>query len=314
MPKKRSKNVALVLASGGAKGYAHIGAIETLISRGYNIKSVTGCSMGSLVGGMYAAGKLKETREIMLSVDFAKYFALLDFNILNWDGLLKGDKVVEQLRAIAPGSRIENLAIPFRAIATDITHDRETVFESGDLIDAIRASISMPGVFKPMRIGGTEYIDGGVMDPLPLSHAIRSEDDLLVAVDVNAHTAPQCARPASLISKMEMLSGSVDSLRDTIPPLGRSILDAVMSKAKGIAEKADKNASHAKSTITKILSEYTQLSIVSLTDMALRITPPDIHVAIPHNQFSTFDFANAANIIEEGSRRMEAALNTYERE
>lgn len=310
MKNRKSKNVSLVLASGGAKGYAHIGAIETLLSRGYNIKSVTGCSMGSLVGGMFAAGKLEETREMMLSVDFAKYFELLDFNLFNWDGVLKGDRIIALLRSIATESKIESLPIAFRAVATDITHGREAVFDRGDMFDAIRASISMPGVFKPMRIDDIEYIDGGVMNPLPLSHAIRSENDILVAIDINGHA--DSYGTGHTVS--DSLLGNIATLRTHVPPRWASMLDNVMDKAKDISREMEENATHKKSHITKILTRYTNLSIVALTDMALRITPPDIHVAIPHNLFSTFDFANASKIIDEGRKRMEAALDAYERE
>ncbi|MCQ7926318.1 patatin-like phospholipase family protein, partial [Salmonella enterica] len=224
MPHPKSKNVALVLASGGAKGYAHIGAIEALQDRGYNIKSVTGCSMGSLVGGMYAAGKLNEARDLMLSVDFKKYFSLLDLNFSLLDlnicrtGLLKGEKIIELLREMAPDSQIGSLTTPFRAVATDITHARETLFTSGDLFDAIRASISIPGVFRPMRIGDSEFIDGGVMDPLPLSHAPRTHGDILVAVDINAHPDPAYNK-TSIPQKLTALFDTVSTKMDTVPQL-----------------------------------------------------------------------------------------------
>lgn len=314
----KSKDVALVLASGGAKGYAHIGAIEALQARGYNIKSVTGCSMGSLVGGMFAAGKLQETKELMLSVDFYKYFRLLDLGFSK-DGLLKGDKVMNLLREIAPGSQIETLPTPFRAVSTDITHGREVLFDHGDLFDAIRASISIPGVFKPMRIDGAEFIDGGVMDPIPLQFAPRAEGDILVAVDINAHPDPAYDNHStSLAQRADTLLDTLEQKSDTIPqiannPWARDMLTKVRGKAKEMASEAAVSANKAKSAVTHVLAQYTNLSLVALTDMALRITPPDIHVAIPINRFSTFDFANAAEIIEDGRQRMNAALDDYEK-
>lgn len=318
MPNSKSKDVSLVLASGGAKGYAHIGAIEALQDRGYNIKSVVGCSMGSLVGGMFAAGKLQETKELMLKVDFKEYFRLLDLNF-SWDGALKGDRVINMLREIAPNSQIENLPIPFRAVATDITHGRETLFESGDLFDAIRASISIPGVFRPMRIGDSEFIDGGVMDPIPLQYARRTEGDILVAIDINAHPDPAYDRHTSLATKVETILDNVSERKDTIPPITNNprindLLNRALDKAKEMTAEAEESAVKAKSAITRVLAQYTNLSLVALTDMALRITPPDVHVAIPINRFSTFDFANAAEIIDDGRQRMDAALDAYEKE
>lgn len=181
-----SKDVALVLSSGGARGLAHIGAIEELEAQGYRISSIAGCSMGALVGGVYAAGKLKELRELMKSVDKWKMLSLADISF-SLDHIVKGDKVVETLRSLIADVKIEELPIPFCAISTDWERGEEVVFREGSLLEAIRASISLPALFNPRQSNGQILIDGGVMNPLPLNRVVRKEGDLLVAVDVSGH-------------------------------------------------------------------------------------------------------------------------------
>lgn len=181
-------NVALVLSSGGARGIAHIGVIEELLERGYTITSVSGASMGSLVGGIYAAASFEGIlafQEWLSVIDKKKMFDLMDFT-LSWDGLVKGDRVVKALTRLIPDRYIEDLHIPYSAVATDILTGEEVVFEKGKLFDAIRASISIPSVFKPYKLDNRILVDGCVCNPLPLSRIRRRKGDLLVAADVCA--------------------------------------------------------------------------------------------------------------------------------
>ena len=173
-----------MLASGGSRGLAHIGAIEVLEERGFEITSVSGASMGALVGGVYAAGGLDAFKEWMKTVDRMKVFNLMDFTIGN-GGFVKGERVIDELKSIIPDRRIEELPVHFAAVATDILHRREVVFDSGSLYDAIRSSISLPSVFTPNRIGDMLLIDGGVVNPVPVNRVPRTPGDILVAVDLN---------------------------------------------------------------------------------------------------------------------------------
>ena len=150
--KKEGKpNVALVLSSGGARGYAHIGAIEALEERGYHITAVAGASMGSLIGGMYCLGQLAEVKEWLFSLTRRDVVSLLDFT-LSTNSLLKGDKVIRTLKEMVPDTPIESLPIPFRAIAADLVTQREVVFSKGSIYRAIRSSISMPSILKPIKV------------------------------------------------------------------------------------------------------------------------------------------------------------------
>ena len=178
------RDVALVLSSGGARGLAHIGAIEELEAQGYRIRSIVGCSMGAIIGGMYAAGKLAEYKEWMQTIDKKKILSLLDITF-SLDHLVKGEKIIEAMKEIVPDVKIEDLPIPFKAVATDWEKGQEVVFSKGSLYEAIRASISMPLFFDPVKKGGTTFVDGGILNPLPLNISKDMPGDIVVAVNVS---------------------------------------------------------------------------------------------------------------------------------
>ncbi len=185
MEKMEKRRVALVLAGGGARGVAHIGAIEELESQGYEIAAVAGTSMGALVGGMYASGHLGAFRDWMCSLDKYRVFGLVDFT-LSSEGLVKGERVIHAMQELVPEVQIEQMPLPFAAVAADLLTGREVVFDRGGLYEAIRASISIPSVFRPVHRDGMVLVDGGTVNPLPLNRVRREEGDLLVAVDVSA--------------------------------------------------------------------------------------------------------------------------------
>lgn len=180
------KDVALVLSSGGARGLAHIGAIEELEAQDYHISSVAGCSMGALIGGVYAAGKLKEFREWMKTIDRKKMLELTDFSF-SLSHIVKGTRIIEAIMEFVPDMPIEDLPIPFCCVATDWKTGREIVFNKGSLFEAIRASISLPSFYEPVQKDGMILIDGGVVNPIPLNRVKRKAGDILVGVDVSGH-------------------------------------------------------------------------------------------------------------------------------
>ena len=181
----KKRRVALVLAGGGARGVAHIGAIEELESQGFEISAVAGTSMGALVGGMYASGHLEPFKEWMCALDRYKVFSLVDFT-LSSEGLVKGNRVIEAMKQLVPDVNIEQMPTPFAAVAADLLTGREVVLDRGGLYDAIRASISIPSVFRPVHQDGMVLVDGGTVNPLPLNRVRREKGDMLVAVDVSA--------------------------------------------------------------------------------------------------------------------------------
>ena len=160
----RKQDVALVLSSGGARGLAHIGAIEELEANGYRISSIAGSSMGALIGGVYAAGKIKEFREWMKGIDRKKMLELTDFS-LSLNHIVKGTRIIEAIMEFVPDVPIEDLPIPYCAVATDLKAGKEVVFSKGSLFKAIRASISLPSFYEPVERDNMILIDGGVINP-----------------------------------------------------------------------------------------------------------------------------------------------------
>lgn len=275
------QQVSLVLSSGGARGLAHIGAIEELESSGYEIHSVVGCSMGSLIGGLYATGHLKEVTEWFRSLTTQEMLKLVDVS-LHSDSLVKGEKVINRLKEIVPDQNIEDLPIPFRCVATDIHHGRQVVFDHGSLYDAIRASISIPMIFRPVPYEDTELVDGGLLNPLPVDLADRQYGDKLVVVNVSAVN---------------------DTLEES------SLLEPRKAKGKiGKLEKMITSKWASSSNLLSMMLQTTNLMIQQNTALTLRCYKPDILVNIPMNRLGDFDYDRAADLIEIGREAMHNAL------
>ena len=178
------KSVSLVLGSGGARGYAHIGVIKELIKNDYEIKSISGSSIGALVGGLYAAGKLEEYEEWISNFDIFDILKLVDFSFSS-NGMINGDKVFNKIEEMIGDVNIEDLDISFTATATDIKNRKEVWLQKGSLKDAIRASISIPTIFTPIILNNKELFDGGILNPIPIVPSISEFTDLVIAVDLN---------------------------------------------------------------------------------------------------------------------------------
>ena len=177
------QSVSLVLGSGGARGYAHIGAIEELVKK-YDIKSISGSSMGALIGGLYACGKLEEYKNWVLGLDALDVVKLLDFSFSK-GGILRGEKVMKIVEKMIGDVLIEDLDIPYTAVATDILKDKEVWLQEGKLIDAIRASVAIPSLLRPVKIDNRYLIDGAVLNPLPIAPTLSDNTDLTIAVSLN---------------------------------------------------------------------------------------------------------------------------------
>jgi len=177
------QSISLVLGSGGARGYAHIGAIEELVKK-YDIKSISGSSMGALIGGLYACGKLEEYKNWVLGLDALDVVKLLDFSFSK-GGILRGEKVMKIVEKMIGDVLIEDLDIPYTAVATDILKDKEVWLQEGRLIDAIRASVAIPSLLRPVKIDNRYLIDGAVLNPLPIAPTLSDNTDLTIAVSLN---------------------------------------------------------------------------------------------------------------------------------
>lgn len=183
MDKPAAKTVSLVLGSGGARGLAHIGVIQVLEEKGFKIKSIAGCSAGALIGGIYAAGKLPEYEEWVRKIRRFDMINLLDIAWVG-GGLVKGDKVIRIMRDLVGERLIEDLPIPFTAVATELESGREVWLSEGPLFDAIRSSCSLPIFFTPSKFRGTMLVDGGVVNPVPIAPVFDDHTDITIAVNL----------------------------------------------------------------------------------------------------------------------------------
>ena len=284
--KKERKEVALVLSTGGARGLAHIGAIDELLASGYHIHSVAGTSMGALVGGMFAAGRLDDYRQWMETVDKKKICQRTDV-ALSLNHSVKGDRIIQAMKDVVPCVNIEDLPIPYCAIATDAVSGTEVVFTRGSLYEAIRASISLPLFFDPVRQGDQVLVDGGLVNPLPLNRVKRSKHDLLVAINVSGHDYRGQVELRRIVKEQQSERSKVLQLLNRIMP-----------------DDADMN-------YYTLLNRSISIMINRNAQQALKITPPDILVDIPMKRYSTFDFDKMERISAIGRNKTRAAIDKF---
>lgn len=306
-----SKNVALVLGSGGARGLAHIGAIEALEERGYTISSIAGCSMGSIIAGMYAAGQLKEAKEWFLSVDKQLILRMMDINLLSTNSLVKGERIIRELEKVVPDRPIESLNIPCTLVASDMMNTEEVIFRTGSLFEAVRASISIPLFFKPVQIENRLLIDGGILNPLPLHVVERMSGDLLVAMDISGKDSMEmepAPEPIDVDGRLADLTARgipvPKALENQLRQLGKKVDSVRAQRAKDLGRNIN---------FFGILDRMSDMQIQQNTLMALRLTPPDVHAVMRQYAYNTFDFDKAEEIIAEGKRIMSEALEAYEK-
>ena len=283
-----TKDVALVLSSGGARGLAHIGAIEELEAQGYRITSIAGCSMGALIGGVYAAGKLEEFREWMKTIDRKKMLGLTDFS-LSLNHIVKGTRIIEAIMEFVPDTPIEQLPIPYCCVATDWKAGREVVISSGSLFEAIRASISLPSFYEPVRRDGMILIDGGVVNPIPLNRVRRHDGDLLVGVDVSGHDYKAQWEKAHKLTEMQKHDKSLKG----------KLLDML------IPDNIEFN-------YYTLLSRTSSLMIRQNSLLMTQLMHPDILVDIQMSRYGGFDYDKSERIIAVGRQKTQQAIAKYQ--
>ena len=302
--KKNGKKVALALASGGPRGFAYIGAIEELQKRGYTITSIAGASAGSLVGGIYAAGGLPAFKEWLFGLDPVKVVALMDFSISK-NYLVKGEKVINAIKERVPDINIEDLPIPFAAVATDLYTGEEVVFREGPLFDAIRASISIPSMFKPAEWKGRTLVDGGMVNTLPLNRVQRTPGDILIGFNVNQIDAAE-------------IQGFLDSRAALVENRSEmTLIQRIQSNLQEFRLVSDGREEHlpvdASDNYFSILQRSFGIMNCSIARIGIELTPPDILVSLPFDSYhGVYGYSHAPEIVEKGRELMAEALDKYE--
>jgi len=320
-----SKNVALALASGGPRGFAYIGAIEELQSRGYTITSVAGASAGALVGGIFAAGGLPQFKEWLCGLDPVKVMSLVDVSI-SLNSFVKGQKVMDAIKERVPEVNIENLKIPFTAVATDLYTGEEVIFREGPLFEAIRASISIPSMFKPVKWKGRILIDGGIVNTFPLNRVQRIPGDILVGFNVNEIDAQEIQ---SFLATRQALAQEGESrieearalLKESIGNVKKSrklVKEAIGAKLEDRKVVSDGREGWipvgADDSFSSIIQRSFGLMNSTIARMGIELCPPDVLASLPYDSYhGVYGYSHAGEIIEKGRELMAAALDKYEK-
>ncbi|MBW7843781.1 MAG: patatin-like phospholipase family protein [Ignavibacterium sp.] len=279
------KSVALVLSSGGSRGLAQIGAISELEKQGFRITSVAGSSIGAVIGGLYAMGKLDEYTQWVSTFNMRDVWGFMDFTLTR-HGLIKGERVFDKMKTFIPDMNIENMPIPYAAVATDILNEKEVVFSKGSFYSAARASVAIPAIFTPVKHGDTILVDGGILNPVPIKHVVRNKEDLLVVINLygkkNAHAKQKENEQAG----------------------NNGNLNGIMKSLSTLVSTGDKDSFGYYS----LLSMATSSMIYRIAEMSIEQFKPDILINIPHDSAKTFEFYKANELIEMGKRAAKKVL------
>ena len=283
-PAAASEPVALVLGAGGARGLAQIGVIEVLEQRGFRIAAVAGSSIGALIGGLFCAGKLQAYRDWLTPLARSDILRLLD-PAFSAPALFRGERILAEMRRIAGSPRIEDLAIPLTVVAVDLVRQREVWLREGDLWDAVRGSMAIPGVFTPHLVNGRELVDGGILAPLPITATRLSGAHRLVAVDM--HSWP--ARPPGPLAA----AASTDA-PDAVPSLFGRWLRRFGDDGAG----ADARAMG----FTELMARSLDTMQAQIARVQMALDPPEIVIRIPRDACQFYEFWRARELVELGRR------------
>ena len=283
------RKVSLVLSSGGSRGLAHIGVINELEKQGFEISSVSGSSIGAVIGGLHAMGKLPEYTDWVKTMNRQVIWGLLDF-ALSTSGLLKGEKAFVKMKTIIPDMNIEEMSIPFVAVATDLLNEREVIFKSGSFYEAIRASVLIPTIFTPVMYKNLLLVDGGVLNPVPIEYVERVQDDILVVVNLYGGKKNEMVKTS--LSNIDQNSTRLNGLKKSMPKLGSSGYNGGLG-------------------YYSMLTATTSAMIHKIAKQHIERFRPDILINIPNDSANTFDFHKADELIKAGEMAAKEAFSKY---
>lgn len=299
--KPRATTVSLVLGSGGARGYAHIGVIDELLARGYEIRSIAGSSMGALVGGIYAIGQLSAYREWVCGLSRYDVWRLVDLGI-GGGGFIKGERIMAELRSLVGDDDIRSLPIRYTAVAVDLDASREIWFTEGPLFEAIRASIAIPGVFRPVNFRGHRLVDGGLLNPVPVAPTLGDNTDCTIAVDVNAPIPYGDHDPARRLSTPVGVIETADA-----GEIGNGLRAWYRRRIAGLFRRSRVRGAYEPGAI-ELFARSLDTVQATLTRFKLAAQPPDLLIQVPREACSFYAFDCAQRMIELGRERARATL------
>lgn len=303
MDLKNNKTVSLALGSGGARGYAHIGVIEIIEEKGYKIKSIAGSSMGALIGGLYAVGKLEEYKQWILNLNYYDIYKLLSISLVD-GGLVDAEKVFDKIKTFIGDVLIEDLPIKYRAVATELKTQKPIVFEEGKLIDAIRASIAVPTIFIPVYKEDKILVDGGVLNPLPINLISKDKTDLKIAVnlDANIENTYIVEIPQEQFSREEVLYNEFNNLLNKAETFIPQELSNVANKYRlnWLRNKKEEKNNNVKHDISSILRMTLDTAQSVLSKYYIQNHKVDIIIEISRESCAFYEFTKAYKMIEIG--------------
>lgn len=291
----QGERVALALGAGGARGLAQIGVIEALQARGLQIDAVAGSSSGALVGGIFAAGRLREFREQLETMTRGDFLRLLFDPAVRKGGLFHGDRLVERMREVVGNPDIETLAMPFVAVAVDLLRQREVWLRSGPLWTAIRASFAIPGLFTAAEVHGRELVDGGLLAPLPIAATRLSDAHRLIAVDMHGWPrrppgSPTEEEPESDVSALARFGAWFERR------IGQQAQRAMGEGEGGIG-------------LTETMARALDTMQAQISRVQLALDPPELVIRIPRDACLFYEFWRAKELIAIGREEAEKALD-----
>ncbi|MDY0220148.1 MAG: patatin-like phospholipase family protein [Desulfobacterium sp.] len=296
----RVKKVALVLGSGSSRGWAHIGAIEALLEENIPIDLIVGCSVGSYVAAVYAGNGLSSLKEFVLSMDGKKIFSYFDI-VVPRSGLLNGTRRLKELFSMhTEATLFSDLTIPVTMVATDLATGDKIVLKSGELMEALRATMAFPGLFAPVKVKDRWLVDGGLVDPIPVGIARATEADLVIAVDLNS----------GLVSRNKNHCQSQTKTDEHQSPLAEEHINEMTKKLMEFYTNAETSLKRKMSDflgtdptmpdIMETLANSMGIMQDRITRINLAVDPPDILVQPRLGQTKMMDFDHVAYVIEEG--------------
>ncbi|MBM6550194.1 patatin-like phospholipase family protein [Marinomonas ostreistagni] len=300
------KTVSLVLGSGAARGHAHIGVINAVLEKGYKIVSVSGCSIGAIIGGIYLSGKLKEYQQWAEALDKFHVLKLLDMAVL-MGGYIRGDRYFQVIEALMGDQKIETLPLPFTAVGVDILSQKEFWFQKGSLLQAMRASSAVPSIVAPVEIDGRVYVDGGVLNPLPIIPTVSAGADYIIAVDLNG-PAENLPENNFIVQQKEVewwqnLKGFFARDKDSDEPAeveDKTSLEPV--------KRYDPQSWGRVQTINMMFETMQE----SLTQYKIAGYPPDLLISIPKDACTFYEFWRSKELIDLGYKVAIDALENLE--
>jgi NTE family protein len=303
--------IGLALGSGAARGWAHVGVIRGLLAEGIVPEVVVGSSSGALVGAMYAAGRLDAFEAWGRALDWRQVVGYFDLTFRG--GVIKARRLLDELAAGLPVARIEELAMPFACVATDLASGREAWLRRGPLLDALRASFAVPGLVAPVRIEERWLIDGGVANPVPVSLCRAMGADTVIAVDLNTALLGRRLRgaaEASPAAPAEPPAGEAEPAGQATVATGRlrTALDALVADLRRRMNPSAPAVGDARPSIYEVLAQSLNIMQVRITRSRMAGDPPELLVTPRLADFGLLDFDRAREAIAEGERAVARAL------